>query len=74
MAHRSSIVAIHTLQPKVAELCISDARDFIRAVSIGDFQDIESGRVLTSAAVAMAPELGRQAARELWARLMRGTK
>lgn len=32
----------------------------------GDFSDIDSQRVLDAAARAVARELGRQAARELW--------
>ena len=37
----------------------------------GDFSDAESERVLAQGAIAVARELGRAAAREYWAKLIR---
>jgi hypothetical protein len=52
-------------QPKLPEPLGHEGAD-VR--SPADFSDPESQRVLDAAARAVARELGRQAARELWAR------
>ena len=70
---KSSIVAFRSAQPATAaELRTREARRPIDADGSMDFSDAESLRVLDAAAQALASELGRQAAREFWAVLVRG--
>jgi len=74
MSAKSTVLAFRP-GPSSMETRIENARlGMIEASVSADFQDEESQRVMRAAAIAVAGELGRQAARELFASMTGDTK
>jgi hypothetical protein len=71
MSPKSSVIAFYPAPLAAAQPRARDAQGVSDDGASADFHDAESQHVLTEAAAAVARELGRQAAREYFAELMR---